>query len=226
MSKPGPVSTIESVVTSSGFTPCPDVLVKAYSHTTALVWGKVWRYSQMSDGICRASILRIAEEMNIAPNTVAKHLEILEVDQYVKDLTPDVRNKPHEYMDTGKLVLKISLEMAEKGGTQNLSSRYAKFAHEETTTKGTGVKPNIYAMYHNNIGMITPMQADILRDAEKEYPEEWIIDAIGLAVRKNARNWAYCEKILKRWKADGKDDGKSKPEPTKNEALKKAGYDV
>ena len=224
---PATENIVKSVVCASGFTPCPDVLVKLYSHTTALVWGKVWRYSQMADGVCKASILRIAEEMNVAPNTISKHIEILEADGYVKDLTPDVRNKPHEYIDTGKIILKISLEMAQNGGAQNLSSRYAKFAHEESTTNGSRAKSNVFVAYEANIAALTPMIAETLKDAEKEYSEAWVIEAIGLAVHFNKRGWRYIETILKRWKESGKDDGKGgKPEPTRNEALKKAGYDV
>ena len=223
--KPAP-ATVPSVVTASGFTPAPDTLVEKYGHTTPTVWGKIWRYSQMADGVCKASILRLASELNLTPNTVAKHVSLLETDGYVKDMTPDVRNKPHIYVDTGKLRIKISLEMAEFGGTQNLSSRYSKIAHEESTTKGARAKSNIFAAYEANIGALTAIMAETLVNAEKEYPEQWIIDAITLAVQREARNWRYCETILERWKKNGKDTGKGKPAPTQKDALKKAGYDV
>ena len=54
------------------------------------------------------------------------------------------------------------------------------------------------------------MIADVLKDAEKQYPEVWIIDALVLAVENNKRNWKYCAAILKRWQTDGKDEGKKK----------------
>ena len=31
-------------------------------------------------------------------------------------------------------------------------------------------QPNIFQLYESNIGIITPIMADILREAEKEYP--------------------------------------------------------
>lgn len=219
-------SIVESVVTASGFTPCPDILVKKYSHTTALVWGKVWRYTNMDDGVCNASILRIAAELNLTANTVAKHMQMLEGGKYIKDTTPDVRNKPHEYIDTGKLRLRIALEMAEDGGTQNLRSRYSKIAHEESTTKSSRAKRTVFAAYEENIGALTSIIAETLMDAEKDYPDDWILEAIQIAVQNEKRNWRYCETILKRWKANGKDAGKGKPAPSRNDALKKAGYDV
>lgn len=215
-----------AVVTASGFTPCPDVLVEAYSLTTALVWGKVWRYSNMPDGVCKASVLRLADEMNITPKTLAKHIKILERDQYIRDTTPDARNKPHVYVDTGKLRIKISLEMAEVGGRENLRSRYVNFTHEESTTKGARAKSKIFAAYENNIGELKAVMIEILLEAEREYSEAWILEAISLAVQNNKPNWRYCETILKRWKSSGKDDGKGKPAPTLNDVLRKAGYDT
>jgi DnaD/phage-associated family protein len=190
---------------ASGFTPCPDVLVEKYSHTTALVWGKVWRYCQMKDEVCSASILRLAKELNLSPNTIATHMTTLEKGGYVKDTTPDVRNKPHIYIDTGKLKLKFSLFM-EETGTQNLSTGYSKTSHEESSST-----PNIFKAYEENIGPLTTMIADSLQDAEKTYPAKWILDTFKLAVENNKRSWRYCEAILKRWQAEGKDDGKKQP---------------
>jgi DnaD/phage-associated family protein len=223
--KPAP-SIVPSVVTASGFTPCPDVLVDLYGSTTATVWGKIWRYSQMADGVCKASVLRLADELNMSANTFSKHAQILEVNGYIEDTTPDVRNKPHVYVDTGKLRIKISLEMSEIGGTQKLSSRYAKIEHEESTTKVLRAKTKIFAAYEENIGALTAIMAETLIDAENEYPESWVLDAISIAVQNEKRNWRYCETILKRWKSNGKDAGKGKPKITIDEALRKAGYDA
>ncbi|MBN1305724.1 MAG: DnaD domain protein [Anaerolineales bacterium] len=63
--------------------------------------------------------------------------------------------------------------------------------------------PNVFALYEANIGPLTPMMAESLRDAEQEYPEEWIREAIGLAVQNNKRSWRYTEAILIRWKEEG-----------------------
>src|SRR5687768_16649743 len=65
-------------------------------------------------------------------------------------------------------------------------------------------KPNIFKLYEENIGPLTPLIADTLKDAEGLYYAEWITDAIGLAVKNNKRNWKYIEAILKRWKDEGR----------------------
>lgn len=66
-------------------------------------------------------------------------------------------------------------------------------------------RPNIYALYEQNIGPLTPILAETLQDAEQTYPLEWIEDAIKIAVIKNVRTWRYVEAILKSWKEKGRD---------------------
>ena len=65
-------------------------------------------------------------------------------------------------------------------------------------------RPNVFKLYEENIGALTPLIADTLKDAEETYQAEWIAEAIELAVKNNKRNWKYCEAILKRWKEEGR----------------------
>ncbi len=66
------------------------------------------------------------------------------------------------------------------------------------------LRPNIYKLYEENIGPITPLLADTLKEAEDEYDPEWIAEAFLIAVERNKRNWKYVEAILKRWKDEGR----------------------
>jgi len=66
-------------------------------------------------------------------------------------------------------------------------------------------RPNIYALYEQNIGPLTPILSETLQEAEKNYPLEWIEDAIRIAVVKNVRTWRYIEAILRSWKEKGRD---------------------
>src|SRR5579885_160848 len=43
-------------------------------------------------------------------------------------------------------------------------------------------RPNIFTLYEQNIGPLTPLVADELREAELEYPPGWIEDAMRQAV--------------------------------------------
>jgi DnaD/phage-associated family protein len=67
-------------------------------------------------------------------------------------------------------------------------------------------KLNIFRLYEENIGPLTPLIAEDLRAAELEYPESWIEEAFHLAVQRNARSWRYIEAVLKRWKEEGRND--------------------
>jgi DNA replication protein len=65
-------------------------------------------------------------------------------------------------------------------------------------------RPNLYRLYEENIGPLTPLVADVLRDAEKTYAIEWIEEAIRIAVQNNVRRWRYVEAILQSWQKEGR----------------------
>jgi DNA replication protein len=65
-------------------------------------------------------------------------------------------------------------------------------------------RPNIFALYEKNIGMLTPMIAEELKEAEAQYPPEWIEEAIKIAAENNKRSWSYARKILERWQTEGR----------------------
>jgi DNA replication protein len=67
------------------------------------------------------------------------------------------------------------------------------------------IQPNIFQLYEENIGPLTPLIAEALRDAQESCTEEWIEEAIQLAVKNNVRRWKYVESILTRWQEEGKD---------------------
>ncbi len=70
--------------------------------------------------------------------------------------------------------------------------------------EGVDGRPNIFALYEDNIGLLTPMMADELRDAAATYPERWIEDAIQMAVVNNVRKWSYVRRVLERWGREGR----------------------
>jgi DNA replication protein len=67
-------------------------------------------------------------------------------------------------------------------------------------------RPNIFRLYEENIGPLTPMIAEDLREAEKIYPSEWVEEAIHTAIQNNVRRWKYVEAILRSWKEEGRND--------------------
>jgi DNA replication protein len=67
--------------------------------------------------------------------------------------------------------------------------------------------PDIFTLFEQNIGILTPMIAEQLRDAESSYPPDWLRDAIREAVNHGKRKWSYIAAILERWAVEGKTDG-------------------
>jgi DNA replication protein len=76
--------------------------------------------------------------------------------------------------------------------------------------------PNIFKLYEENIGPLTPMLADALKDAEQTYVAEWIAEAIAEAVKMNKRNWKYIEAILRRWKEEGRAEKQNRRDVEEN----------
>lgn len=77
-------------------------------------------------------------------------------------------------------------------------------------------RPNIFVLYEQNIGPLTPMIADELRDAERTYPTRWVQEAIQQAVENNVRKWRYVVSILERWRQEGRQDGTGRRDTQKD----------
>ncbi len=66
-------------------------------------------------------------------------------------------------------------------------------------------RPNIFELYEDNIGLISPILADELKDAEAAYPAHWLEDAFKIAVENNVRRWSYIRAILERMATAGRE---------------------
>ncbi len=77
-------------------------------------------------------------------------------------------------------------------------------------------RPNIYALYEDTVGTLSPIVVERLKEAEDRYPPSWIQEAFEIAALENKRSWQYIAAILARWGSEGKggwkggsnDDGK------------------
>ena len=83
---------------------------------------------------------------------------------------------------------------------------------------------NIFALYEDTIGLLTPVIAERLKEAEQRYPPGWIREAFEIAALENKRSWQYVAAILARWGSEGKgnwaggskDDGKPGRSPSQD----------
>ncbi len=70
-------------------------------------------------------------------------------------------------------------------------------------------RPTIFSLYEQNVGLLQPIIAEELREATRDFPDDWIEDAFRLAAERNVRNWRYIRSILERWAREGRDNGQS-----------------
>lgn len=88
----------------------------------------------------------------------------------------------------------------------------------------------VVAAYQNEIGLLTPIISDAIKEQLRQCPANWLTLAISIAVRRNNRRWSYVEGILRRWQADGFDGGQdnlaagSKSRGNGSQSSKSAGY--
>jgi len=119
----------------------------------------------------------------------------------------------HEIMATmGEEALRRALDSAVEHGallhsTPNING-VPEDVYSLTDDSRQPLAINIYMLYEQNIGIITPMIAEELQEAEKIYPPQWIEDAFKETVTLNKRSWRYIARILERWASEGKDSGK------------------
>jgi len=201
----------------SGFTPVFDVIVDVYQDKIrALVFGAIWRFCQMEDKVCKASLEKIGKLIGVDKATVQRHVAILCNDGYLKDLTPGLRHRPHVYADTGRVLMRSKIEGVAVR-KPNVAQRNASVAQstlikdinkdfKETSTTTTAATPNNFSLYESNIGPLTPLIADALIFAEKTYTPEWVGLAILEAAKSNVRKLKYIEGVLRGYQERGSPD--------------------
>jgi len=103
----------------------------------------------------------------------------------------------------------INAEVLEqiKQGVLQLENNFSFTNNERSGNQSS----NIFILYEQNIGMITPILSDELKAATELYPAQWIEEAFKEAVLLNKRSWRYIARILERWAREGKSIGADRP---------------
>ena len=142
--------TREVAASVDGFTPIFDSLTvnPELGIEGAAVFGRMWRYCQMRDGVCKASMRTIAGDIGLSLATVQRRVSKLVELGYLEDLTPDLVKAPHVYADTGKVRMKISIgedssvsqgnrfAQSVSGGNRTVSLRRSKRVQETEEREG------------------------------------------------------------------------------------------
>ena len=82
-------------------------------------------------------------------------------------------------------------------------SASASESESESAFESESERPEIFGIYEREFGLLTPMIAEALIEAEGQYPKGWLPAAFKECVSNNKRSWAYAKAILARWKVDG-----------------------
>jgi DNA replication protein DnaC len=128
------------------------------------------------------------ENLGFAINNLVKLGAVLKADQNWLDETYYFINGPQG---------RAAIEAIKSG-------RWQKPGQRQLPIHLSGNKKNIFQLYEENIGPVTPMMADILKLDEATYPQTWIEEAVQIAVKRNARNWKFIQAILERWQNEGR----------------------
>jgi DNA replication protein len=123
--------------------------------------------------------------------------------------------------DLSEETLRQALDSAVEHGALSRSTSNMNGVLEDvyslTVDSGQSPAVNTFALYEQNIGIITPMIAEELKEAGKLYPPQWIEEAFKEAVTLNKRSWKYIARILERWASEGKDSGEYKRDIKKDD---------
>jgi len=98
----------------------------------------------------------------------------------------------------------VAQPQAMSAGLARPASAHHDDQHKSAHMRVQIERPNIFQLYEQNIGLLTPLLASQLEDAADHYPVDWIEAAFTEAVQRNKRNWKYISAILQRWETEGR----------------------
>ena len=197
-----PIPPSEFISTVSGFTLAPDALINEYGYVTALVWGVPWRFCQMKDGVCRASHEKVAKRLGMSERTIIRHLETLCDGGYLFDMTPDLKNKPHIYADTGKIKVRMNLSaMTESHPAMTESHPQGDRESVEESIKEDDKR--IFSELEKLIGSLNSNTPKFVDTWLEKHTVNRVLQAIGVANEKGARSVKYVDEVLISWEANG-----------------------
>ena len=205
--------------TGTSFTPVPDpilgTMLLSIDDLSELkcILRALWHINRMKGHLRYVTLPMLAND-----SVLSDSLDVTSVKKLMAQAVRKGIFATGSLLDTGTVTdaYVLNTESARKALAQaEGNSVLSDFSHPnwEVQNERLPHRPNAYQLYESNIGMITPLIAEELKDAEGQYPQQWLEDAIAIAVKSNQRNWRYIEAILRRWSSEGKDDGKSRRHP-------------
>lgn len=215
------MSTIQDFTKDS--TPANKYIVKALGLIKGMIACKVIYAANLSDKVCRIGLSRMSDELGISTSTVSRALEWLVDNEYILKEVEATTTTPAHYTPSQKLLDLLPggiaecnrvLQSAIGGIAECNQDKNTEEEINKTTSNGLDLDfGDVCKVYENEIGLLSPIVASAIKALLGNYPRDWIIDAIKVAVEANVRRINYVEGILKRWKIEGKGNGKCIRQP-------------
>ena len=83
----------------------------------------------------------------------------------------------HMRVDSARGVFDVYVPNTQKGRQDAQGLKDSRTDVSVTDVPAAAYRPKIFRLYEECIGIITPMIAELLKDAEQQYPEAWIEEA-------------------------------------------------
>jgi DnaD/phage-associated family protein len=74
-------------------------------------------------------------------------------------------------------------------------------------------RPSVFKLYEENIGPLTGLIGQDLGDLTRDYGENWLREAIEVAVEREKRSLRYVKGVLRGWRKEGKRDAAAQQKP-------------
>lgn len=169
-----------------------DIVTQDVGLISSVVYGLVWRHCQMKDGVCKKNAAELAEMLAVEEKTIRRHLKKLCDAGYIRDLTPELRNRPHIYADAGKV--KISGKVEVLLSDDDLSRLDFKSKQNEVTRT---LSPTRLDFKSNPLGLkvqpartlspmsntVIPSEENVLSETRAHTPNEILTENKSLGLR-------------------------------------------
>ncbi|MEZ4861501.1 MAG: DnaD domain protein [Caldilineaceae bacterium] len=169
-----------------------EILLQSLSHESELRTPLTMLEDALQRAVARNTLLRLEIEKPDAEDDSVTHQGA--------ESAPNEADKLEDWYFMNTVKGRQTIALVRQGKLRELQSALPAEARLRVE------RPNIFVLYEQNIGLMTPLIAEQLRDLEKSYPPDWIDEAFEIAVSRNKRALRYIQAILKRWETEGKND--------------------
>lgn len=172
-------------------------------------------------GSYHTSELKLAERWDVDRKTVRKFLELLEKDEMIKvekSRKLGTTIKVCNYESYQKNAEICSLDNRVDNGKDNKKDNNMDIIDinnmdiNKNDNNGNKEKKrcsdsSVYEAFEcNGFGLLSPVMVDIINDLVETYGDQWVKDAVFVAVASGRRNLKYVQGVLKNWSCNGRDN--------------------